>query len=147
MDRQNLNRQNLNRQNTDRAGDRGSISGFVVVITLTVMACAGLALDGARLVGEKISVADHAENAARAGAQELSSLHDGAPTLDPGRARQAAETYLAVHGLAGSVVVTPDRITVTVRSTVAMTLLRLAGVGAKTITATRSSTPVSLRSS
>ena len=43
-----------------RLSDRGSISGFVVVITLTVMTCAGLALDGARLVGEKVSVADHA---------------------------------------------------------------------------------------
>ena len=126
-----------------RLSDRGSISGFVVVITLTVMTCAGLALDGARLVGEKVSVADHAENAARAGAQELASLHDGALTLDPGRARQAAESYLAVHGLSGSVVVTPDRITVTVRSTVAMTLLRLAGVASKTVTATRSSTPIS----
>lgn len=136
-------RLNMARLNMARPEDRGSISGFVVVITLTVMACAGLALDGARLVGEKISVADHAENAARAGAQELSSLHDGALTLDPGRARRAAESYLAAHGLSGSIVVTPDRITVTVRSTVAMTLLRLAGVASKTVTATRSSTPVS----
>lgn len=124
-------------------GDRGSISGFVVVITLTMMVCAGLAVDGARIVGTKVSAADHAENAARAGAQELASVHEGALTLDPARARRAAEGYLAAHALSGAVTVSPDRITVTVRATVSMTLLRLAGVSSKTVSATRSSTPIS----
>lgn len=126
-----------------RSCDRGSISGFVVVITMTVMVCAGLALDGARIVGAKVSAADHAENAARAGAQELVSLHDGVLTLDTTRARQAATSYLVAHGILGAVSVTPQRITVTVSSTVSMTLLRLAGLTSKTVTATRSSSPIS----
>jgi hypothetical protein len=126
-----------------RARDRGSISGFVVVITLTVLVCAGLAVDGARIVGGKVSAADHATNAARAGAQQLMSLHDGAPSLDLARARAVANGYLAAHGLAGSVEVSPQRITVTVRIIVPMTLLRLAGVSSKSVSATRSSTPIS----
>lgn len=127
-----------------RSRDTGSISAFVVVITMTVLACAGLAVDGARVVGAKVSAADEAENAARAGAQELTSLRGGgAPQLDPVRARAAAETYLAADGLSGDVTVAGDRVTVTVRTTVSTTLLRLVGISTKTVTATRSSAPVS----
>ena len=123
--------------------DRGSISGFVVVITMTVLVCAGLAVDGARIIGAKVSAADHASNAARAGAQQLTSLHNGAPSIDSVRARQAAESYLAAHGLNGSVAEDPQRVTVTVRITVSMTLLRFAGVSSKSVSATRSSAPIS----
>lgn len=122
--------------------DRGSITGFVVVITLTVMACAGLVIDGARVVSAKVSAADHAENAARAGAQEIASVNSGSLTLDPARARAAASTYLASHGLSGVVVVSAARITVTVRTTVPTTLLRLVGISSKSVSATRSSTPL-----
>jgi hypothetical protein len=122
--------------------DRGSISGFVVVITLTVMACAGLVIDGARVVSAKVSAADHAENAARAGAQEIASVNSGSLTLDPARARAAANAYLASHGLSGVIVVSAARITVTVRTTVATTLLRLVGISSKSVSATRSSTPL-----
>lgn len=123
--------------------DRGSISAFVVVITMTIMACAGLAVDGARVVGAKVAAADHAENAARAGAQEVTALREGGPPrLDPARAQAAAEAYLAAQGLSGEVSATTERITVTVRTTVATTLLQLVGISAKTVTATRSSEPV-----
>jgi len=123
--------------------DRGSITGFVVVITLLVLACAGLAVDGARVVGAKVSAADHAENAARVGAQEVTALRIGTWVLDPARATRAAEGYLASHGVAGSVSVSANRISVTVRSTVATTLLSLVGVSSKTVSATRSSDPIS----
>ena len=126
-----------------RARDRGSITAFVVVITMTIMACAGLAVDGARVVGAKVAAADHAENAARAGAQEVTALREGGPPrLDPARARASAEAYLADQGVSGEVSATAQRITVTVRATVATTLLRLVGISAKTVTATRSSEPV-----
>ena len=131
-------------QSGGRARDRGSISAFVVVITMTVFACAGLAVDGARVVGAKVAAADEAENAARAGAQELASLRGGgAPQLDPARARAAAEAYLAAEGLSGDVTVAGDRVTVTVRATVSTTLLRLVGISNKVVSATRSSAPVS----
>jgi hypothetical protein len=127
-----------------RLRDRGSISAFVVVITITVLACAGLAVDGARVVGAKVAAADHAENAARAGAQELTALRGGgAPQLDVGRARGAAEAYLAAENLDGDVTVDGGRVTVTVRSTINTTLLSLAGISSKTVSATRSSAPIS----
>lgn len=127
-----------------RVVDRGSISAFVVVITLTVLTCAGLAVDGARVIGAKVAAADHAENAARAGAQELTGVRSGGtPMLDQGRARAVAQAYLSSHGLVGTVDTSASRITVTVWSTVATTLLRLAGITSKTVSATRSSSPIS----
>jgi len=131
----------------DRPGpvhlDKGSISAFVVVMTLIVIVCAGLAVDGARIIGGKVSAADHAENAARLAAQELASVHGGELALDPGRARAAADSYLGSHGLSGFVTVTPEQVTVTVSQTVSMTLLGLIGISTKTVTATRSSAPAS----
>ncbi len=123
--------------------DSGSITGFVVVMTLIVVVCAGLALDGARIVGAKVSAGDHAENAARVGAQEIASVHGGLFVLDPVRARSAAQGYLSTHGLNGSVTASPEQVTVTVSETIATTLLQLVGISSKTVTATRSSSPVS----
>ena len=123
--------------------DRGSISAFVVVMTLIVIVCAGLAVDGARIIGTKVGAADHAENAARIAAQELASVHGGELALDPARAEAAGEAYLAAHGLQGSVSATTERVVVTVSQTVSMTLLHLVGISSKTVTATRSSAPVS----
>lgn len=121
--------------------DRGSVSGFVVVITIAVLACAGLVVDGARIVGAKVEAADHAENAARAGAQEIVA-RDGTVMIDVVRARQRATAYLAGVGAEGVVDVTPARITVTVNESVDTTLLGLAGVGARPVSATRSADPV-----
>ena len=123
--------------------DKGSISAFVVVMTLIVIACAGLAVDGARIIGTKVAAADHAENAARVAAQELASVHGGELALDPIRARAAADSYLSSHGLRGIVTATPEKVIVTVSQTVNMTLLGLVGISSKTVTATRSSAPVS----
>jgi hypothetical protein len=130
--------------NTSRTIDqRGSISGFVVVLLIAVMGFAGLVIDGARIVATKVSAADHAENAARAGAQEVERLRSGVFVLDPTKAEAAAQAYLAAHGIDGFATASPNKIVVTVTSTVSTTLLSLVGVSSKTITATRSSTPVS----
>ena len=62
--------------------DDGFISAFVVSLTMTFIVCAGLAIDGGRVVAARIKVADTAENAARAGAQALTDLRTGAPRID-----------------------------------------------------------------
>ncbi len=126
---------------TRRCNDRGSVSGFVVVITTAVLACAGLVIDGARVVSAKLDAADHAENAARAGAQEVVA-RDGVITLDVVRARESAQAYLSSVGVSATLAVTPARITVTVSKTVQMTLLSLVGVSVKSVSASRSSAPV-----
>ena len=132
---------------TERASldprDEGTVTAFVVCLVVAFVLCAALAVDGGRLVASRVAAADHAENAARVGAQEVSGLRSGARMLDPARARRAVDRYLGSHGLAGDVVVSATTVTVTVVMVFHPTLLRLAGVGERRVTATRSAEPYS----
>ena len=124
------------------AAERGSITAFVVVIAMTFIACAGLALDGGRLVAAKIELGDDAENAARVGAQEIKSFRSGNPTIDKPRAFDAITRYLTEHDVSGEVSINDNEVTVRVTRLVRMTLLSLFGVTAKIVTAQRTAIPV-----
>ncbi len=124
-----------------RNGEEGSITALVVLLAMTFIACAGLAVDGGRLVAAKIELGDQAENAARAGAQEIASLRSGSLEIDESRAMIAAEEFLVGHGLNGDVYVQDNSVTVKVRRVIPMTLLGLFGVKEKTLSAQRSATP------
>ena len=126
----------------NRIGDEGSITALVVVLAMTFIACAGFAVDGGRLVAAKIELGDQAENAARAGAQEIASLRSGLLEIDESQAVIAAEEFLASHGLNGDVYVQDNSVTVSIRRVIPMTLLSLFGVKEKTLSARRSATPV-----
>lgn len=125
-----------------RVSDEGSITALVVVLVMTFVACAGLAVDGGRLVAAKIELGDHAENAARAGAQEITSLRSGSPTIDESRAVRAAKEYLSIQGIEGDAYIENNSVTVNVSRSLPMTLLSLFGMTTKTLTANRSATPV-----
>jgi Flp pilus assembly protein TadG len=125
--------------------ERGSITAFFAVLTVALILCAGLVLDGGRLLAERRSLSDLAAGAARAGAQAI-SIDDlrasGASTLDPAAATEAARAYLAGEGETGTVLVHGDTVTVTVSHETSMVLLDLAGVGPRQVTATESARTV-----
>ena len=100
--------------------ERGSITAFVAVLAITFIACAGLAVDGGRLVAARVQLADHAENAARAGVQEVTSLRSGEPDIDVSEARSTAAAYLRSWGVSGEVSATTEEVTVSVRRVVPM---------------------------
>jgi Flp pilus assembly protein TadG len=122
--------------------DRGSITAFVLMLTMTFVACAGLAVDGGRLVAAKIQLADQAENAARAGTQEITALRTGDPKVDVDKAIMTAEDFMARHQIHGQASATPSEVTVTTSRVVSMSLLKLFGVGSRMISAQRSARPV-----
>ena len=122
--------------------DRGSITAVVVTMTIALVACAGLVFDGGRLLGARLDAADHAENAARAGAQHVTAIREGAWRLDGPAARAGALDYLASVGMSGNVVVVGDEVTVTVSIHRKMALLGIVGVGDRTVSATRTAKPV-----
>jgi Flp pilus assembly protein TadG len=124
-----------------RIGDEGSITALVVVLAMTFVACAGLAIDGGRLVAAKIELGDQAENAARAGAQEITSLRSGSLEIDESRAVIAAEDFLASRGIDGDVYIQNNNVIVSVSREISMTLLGLFGIKEKTLSARRSATP------
>lgn len=117
--------------------DRGSITAFVVALSLTLVAFAGLALDSGRMVAAHIEAADHAENAARRGAQEVIKIRDGLRWLDTSASREAALDYLADQGVIGSVTATREAVTVTVSIEQETLLLDLVGIDEHTVSATR----------
>ena len=117
--------------------DRGVVTAFVLGLAMCFMVTAGMAVDGGRIVAARVEAADHAENAARVGAQQVTLLRLGWRLLDPVKAKRAAEEYLSQHGVNGQITVGLRTVTVTVRLTQQMTLLRLAGISSRTVTATR----------
>ena len=72
--------------------ENGVVSAFVLGLMMTFVVCAGLGVDGGRLVASRLELADHAENAARIGAQELTELRSGEPTIDESQARTSASS-------------------------------------------------------
>jgi Flp pilus assembly protein TadG len=89
----------------DGGRDRGTIALYTVLFTPIVFLLAGLLVDGGLAIHARQRAADMAEQAARAGANQIDTdaLRDtGEPVLDPARARAAACALLADH---------PDQVT------------------------------------
>lgn len=117
--------------------EEGVVTAFVVGLVMTFIVCAGLGVDGGRLIAARLTLADHAENAARSAAQELTSLRSGSPKIDQQAAYQSAMRYMSENNLSGKVVTSPESVTVTVVQNVEMTLLRLFGAQDHLLAVTR----------
>lgn len=123
--------------------DRGVVTAFVLGLVLAFVVLAGLAVDSGRLVAAHVTAGDHAENAARAGAQEVTLVRLGWRLVDPRRATATARAYLDAHGLDGDVSADFRGVTVTVRVRQATTLLRLVGIEEREVSSTRTARLVS----
>ena len=119
----------------------GVVSAFVVGLMMTFIVCAAFGVDGGRLVATRLELADHAENAARIGAQEITDLRSGRPKIDQNLAQRSSTTYLGDQDLNFSVSVSSNSVTVTAIREVEMTLLKLFGVRNHTISVTRTAEP------
>ena len=116
--------------------ERGSVTAFVVVFPVALLAVAGLVADGGRMITAHREAFNEAEAAARAGAQEvnISALRAGSGVvLDPEAARQRALDYVTATGHQGTVEVDGDVVRVHVRIEQDMTILGAFGVGPKTV--------------
>jgi Flp pilus assembly protein TadG len=121
-------------------GDRGSVTAFAIVMSVALVLCAGLVFDGGRMVMARHDTADLAENAARFGAQEITSS-GGGRRLDTTRALAAAQRYLRSRGAVGSVSVSGQNVVVSVTGTVNTTMLKMVGIGSRSVTVRRSAAP------
>lgn len=112
--------------------ERGSVTVFVVVLTMALMLVGGLILDGGFTLAAQRRAFNEADAAARAGAQavDLDALRaTGAVQLDPAAATALAELYLAGTGHRGTVRVDGDVVCVTVSFHQPMAILGAVGVG------------------
>jgi Flp pilus assembly protein TadG len=114
-------------------GEAGFVSLYVVVITVGLLAMAGLVIDGGNALAAREKATDVAQQAARAGADALSpdSLR-GSPTgltASPAAAQAAANRVLDTAAVTGTVSVDGDNVTVTVIVHKNTTILSAFGVG------------------
>lgn len=122
--------------------DRGSVTAFIVGLVMTFIACAGLAVDGGRLVTAKVRASDRAENAARLGAQAVTGIRLGVPIVEERRAIRIASDFLRSVGASGSVDANRFEVCVTIREQVDMTLLDLVGVDSRPVRGRRCARPI-----
>jgi hypothetical protein len=118
------------------AGDRGSVTGYTVIVTIAAIVFAGLVLDAGMAVATKVQAISVAQSAARAGARELDLAHlraTGTIRVDPVAAQTSAQDWLARAGWSGTVNVTGNEVTVTVTVTGASDTQLLGMVGIATI--------------
>jgi Flp pilus assembly protein TadG len=113
--------------------EAGFVSLYVVVITVGLLAMAGLVIDGGNALAAREQATDVAQQAARAGADALSpeSLR-GSPTgltASPAAAQAAANRVLDTAGVTGTVRVDGADVSVTVVVHKDTTILSAFGVG------------------
>lgn len=116
--------------NHELGTDTGSVSVFFVVITIAVLAAAGLVVDGGRKVAALAEARDIADNAARACAQRLdnTAARSGDTTLDPAVATSAGQDFLNATGHTGTISVGgPDNRTCTVQVRITVPTVLLPG--------------------
>jgi hypothetical protein len=124
--------------------DQGRVSAFVVVLTLGILALAGLTLDGGLALAAKVEANGQAEAAARAGAQAIDlGLYRTSNQLQlvPAQAVANAQSYLAAVGASGTVTVSGDTVTVTVTAAQNTQLLGMVGISSLTVHGTGSAHP------
>jgi hypothetical protein len=136
----------MNRIRTRRAaGDRGSVTGYTVIVTIAAVVFAGLVLDAGMAVATKVQVISTAQSAARAGARDLDLAHlraTGTIRVDPAAAQTSAQDWLQRSGWGGTVTVTGNQVTVTVTGTADTQLLGMVGIATIPVGATATATAI-----
>lgn len=117
--------------------EQGSLSLFFVVAMAALFIAIGLVVDGGGKMRTSQRVDAVAAEAARAGAQAITSdalVHGTPPQVEAARAVTAANDYLADAGMQGSVQVSGTSITVTATTSYAPIFLSAIGIGDQTVT-------------
>lgn len=126
------------------SGDEGMVSAFLLAAMIGLFTVVGLGLDPGEAYATKIKAIGQAEEAARAGAQQLDLTtyrNTGVVQLDPVAAEQAAQRFLTAEGQIGTATATTTRVTVTITTGYRTQFWHLAGIDTITVHATGTATP------
>jgi Flp pilus assembly protein TadG len=130
------------------ARDRGTVSMFTAIFALFVIMLAGLLVDGGLAIHARERAADIAEQAARAGADDIdvTALREsGEPTVNTATACEKAHELAASYAAqvtGWGCVPSADQVSVTITIRVRLQLLNIVpGVGAFTMTSTATARP------
>lgn len=120
------------------------MTAFLVGLTASLLALAGLVLDGGLALATKAQAAGAAEAAARAGAQAIDLAtyrSDNRLQLEPAEAAQKAQAHLSAAGVDGKVSVSGNTVTVVVTASQRTQLLDLVGISSIEVQATGHASP------
>lgn len=120
------------------------MTAFLVALTTSLLALAGLVLDGGLALATKVQAAGVAEAAARAGAQaiDLSAYRlDNRLMLASDQAASRAQAHLSAAGVDGKVTVSGNTVTVVVNASQRTQLLGLVGISSISVQATGHASP------
>lgn len=126
--------------------EHGGATIFVLSMSLVLMLCAGLVIDGGMGINARMRVADDAEQAARAGANAVNvdTLRSGGDlVIDPGLANSLARQFLLARGYGPGqfdVEVGVNSVGVVVRDTSETTMLKLIGINQYPVSARATAT-------
>ncbi len=124
--------------------DRGSASAWAIGIVAVVALLSGAVLDGGNAMAARVQSLDIAQQAARAGANQLDLAalrNQGVVRLDPGAAQAAAQAFLRQAGATGTATATIAQVTVTVTRSQPTLVLQAIGVDTIGLTATATAIP------
>jgi len=124
-------------------GEDGVVTAFTVIIVGALFILAGLVFDGGRALAGRVTALDEAQEAARAGAQQIDLAvfrSTGQAILNTGAAVTAAQNYLAATGDTGTVTVNGEVVTVTVTHQQPTEILAAIGIDSFTEHATATAT-------
>lgn len=122
-----------------RNGDRGSATGWAIAVMAIGLLLAGLLFDGGTAMAAKASALNLAQQAARAGADQLDLIAlrtTGEVRLEPAAAQDAAAAWLAQADAEGTVSATTDAVTVTVTVEQPAVMLTMVGISTYQLSAT-----------
>jgi len=120
------------------------VTAFVVVLFAAFVMFGGLIVDAGGALADKTAAMGVAQEAARAGAQQLDLTvlrQGGTVRLLPEQAVAAAQSYLAQAGATGTVTIVDNTVTVTVTAVHDNLLLGVVGLDTLTVTGTGSAHP------
>ncbi|GAA0930427.1 hypothetical protein GCM10009558_108050 [Virgisporangium aurantiacum] len=113
---------------------------MVIVVALL----SGAVLDGGNAMAARVAALDVAQQAARAGANQLDLAalrNEGVVRLNPAAAQATAEQFLRTAGVTGTATATPTQVSVTVTHAQPTLLLDAIGVSSISMTATATAVP------
>lgn len=134
------NRSNQRRYAKCRRSECGIVSAFVAVAATALFVVAGFTVDVGRAIAVQRLAANEAQQAARAGADQISiqSLRQGHVVIDVPAATRAAESFMAGSGYPGVARVDGEEVFAKVVIAMPTSALGIVGVNTITVSATES---------
>lgn len=124
--------------------DKGSFTAFMAVFCVALFVLIGLVVDAGRAIAARSAAMAEAEQAARAGAGQLSvgALRSGQVEINPVAAVQAADAYLEATGQPGTASVVGQTVTVHISTDEPTVILGIVGVNRIVVSVTASAVNV-----